>query len=764
MKTMFNKIMLVCILFVLCFSFFYNVDGTWIGGSKWGTSSYGWATLSNTIVEWEYNNVFTGYITEIHVACGNKGTLSNYELHINGINVGSPYLETPYQNTSYWNYGLVWNISNSNMPVQIINENITFELYVPVVVGMGGVGLANSGVQNDSCDKDWDMDALKSGTFNGIHDGSAISINPYDVVYSINYTGGIYNPSASDLDVNTTDATLIEENTARLNGILFKNNSDPCTVRFEYGLTASYGINTSNETKTTNCTFNSDISSLSEGQLYHFRAYCNNTTASDYGVDKTFLTKPDVPTDSSLVWLGGTSVLLGWNKGDGANNTIIIRKTGSMPSNINDGTVVYNNTGNYTTTTIVSGQTTFFKAWSYSEWDNLHQFSDNGLTFVSSGLYVYCYDETNGSALTFNVSVFDDHNNELYSNEDCTNPYQINLTEINPNGLEISIIVSADGYNSRTYYATIYPNAYLVITAYLLPKTISKTYFINVIDEYLYPVDNASVTIKGYINSSSSWENLTTLLTDGYGQCSATLKGDVDYKVIISKTGYITGYFDWHTDPDNYGIAYPKIFKIYSEEYEQPPEYNNRTVSFDVTMLVNGSLFLEHNSSICGTNTVQIYIYEHLNYTTSLNGTYGYTTCNYSFYHSPINTSRMYTVYFYQNFTDTLNGNYFYVRTVMPLGSYDYNASYIEKEIENVYGPWGPGYVNFFLLFLPFVIIIVFVGYVEKGLAAIIGGFYLAFANSKIEGLGLINIYEISAFCVAIGLLLFLVYWRRGKT
>jgi len=304
------------------------------------------------------------------------------------------------------------------------------------------------------------------------------------------------------------------------------------------------------------------------------------------------------------------------------------------------------------------------------------------------------------------------------------------------------------------------------LEVYLPPSTNNQShlYFLNVINEYGESLEDVSFIIQRYINETSSYEDITSIYTDGAGQCSAYLIPNINYKVHLTRTGYQNKTDDYIADPVYYGIYYPKYFKMYSENYTQIPEYNNRSVTFDVTMLSNSSLFIEHNSSICGSNTVEIYIYEHLNYTTSLNGSYDYTTCNNSFYHSPINTSRMYTVYFYQNFTDTLNGNYYYVRTVMPLTSYEYNATYIEGQVEDVYGAWGPGYVNFFLLFLPFVVIIVFVGYVEKGLAAIVGGFYLAFANSRIEGLGLINIYEISAFCVAIGLLLFLVYWRRGKT
>jgi len=352
------------------------------------------------------------------------------------------------------------------------------------------------------------------------------------------------------------------------------------------------------------------------------------------------------------------------------------------------------------------------------------------------------YNESNETeGLTFNVFVTNQSGSETYYVEDCTNPTNITFNLI-PTGNDISFIISSDGYYNRQFSMDIDTSIFYEINVYLSPITNdSHLYFINVINEYNEPIDDVYVVIEKYINSTGEYEHISSLYTDGAGQCSAYLISGINYKVYLNRTGYQSRVEDYIPDPVYYGIYYPKYFKMYSENYTPIPEYNNRSIAFDVTMLGNSSLFIEHNASICGNNTVEIYIYEHLNYTTSLNGSYDYTTCNNSFYHSPINTSRMYTVYFYQNFTDTLDGNYYYVRTVMPLTNYTYNKTYIETEIEDVYGPWEMGYVNMFLLFLPFVIIVCLVGYAEKGLGAMAGGLYLAFANSRIEGLGLIKIY-----------------------
>jgi len=386
------------------------------------------------------------------------------------------------------------------------------------------------------------------------------------------------------------------------------------------------------------------------------------------------------------------------------------------------------------------------------------------LTPLGKTITINVYNESNASqGLTFTTFISNNSGSETYYHTGCTNPYVISMTD-SPTGDDTMFTITSDGYYERTFYIDIDPDSNYIINVYLAPINEAYIYCLIVINEYNEPVDDVKMVIQRYMYTTEQYENMSILYTDGVGQVLVYLIPDTPYKVTLSKTGYYTKTEDYIPDPTYYGIGYPKYFKIHGLNYTQIPEYNNRTVYFDVTMNSNSSLYLWHNTSICGTNTVQIYIYEHINYTTSLNGSYNYTTCNYSFYHSPINTSRIYSVYFYQNFTDTLNGNFHYVRTVGPLGSYVYNKTYLETEVTSVYGVWGPGYVNFFLLFLPFVIIVTIVGYVERGLGAMFGGFYLAFANSRIEGLGLINIYEISAFCFAIGLLLLLVYWRRGKT
>lgn len=178
--------------------------------------------------------------------------------------------------------------------------------------------------------------------------------------------------------VITNDSTGVEETNATLKGYLQDDGMESNIVRFEYGTTTDYGTNTSNQTKSTGQTFTANISNLTRGQLYHFRTYANNTVGSSTGSDKTFLTKPNSPSGLMATASSTSQIDLTWTKGNGANITYIVRKTDSYPSSRADGTLVYNGTGTNCSNTELSPSTKYYyRAWSYTYWDSLQQWSDD---------------------------------------------------------------------------------------------------------------------------------------------------------------------------------------------------------------------------------------------------------------------------------------------------------------------------------------------------------------------------------------------------
>ncbi len=194
-------------------------------------------------------------------------------------------------------------------------------------------------------------------------------------------TSGINTTECSPPTVVTNASTGIEETNSTLRGYLQHHGGENCTVRFEYGTNTTYGTNTSNQTKTTGDIFNANISNLTKGQLYHFHAYANNSADSSTGSDKIFLTKPGDSANLTATAVSSSQINLAWTKGAGANNTHIRRKTGSYPTNVTDGTQVYNGTGTSSSNTGLSASTTYYyRVWSYASWDSLNQWSDSYLS------------------------------------------------------------------------------------------------------------------------------------------------------------------------------------------------------------------------------------------------------------------------------------------------------------------------------------------------------------------------------------------------
>jgi len=125
-----------------------------------------------------------------------------------------------------------------------------------------------------------------------------------------------------------------------------------------------------------NGTFSYDLTGLSEGTLYHYRAFMNQSGSVSNGLDETFLTKPNAPEDFQAIAWNTTVINLTWSKGDGANNTVVVHKTTGYPSSPADGSIVYNGTAEKYDHTIVEGTTNYYSAWSFSKWGTLHQWSD----------------------------------------------------------------------------------------------------------------------------------------------------------------------------------------------------------------------------------------------------------------------------------------------------------------------------------------------------------------------------------------------------
>jgi titin len=187
--------------------------------------------------------------------------------------------------------------------------------------------------------------------------------------------------------VTTDSSSLVEETTATVNGTLTDNGGEDCQYRFEWGTTPTgpYTSNTSWSvgTITTWDIFSANLTGLSQGTKYYFRAQVKNSSGTVDGAELNFLTKPEAPTAFTATPISVSQIDLAWTQGTGAGNTVILRKTGGYSDNMSDGTQIYFNSGATFSDTPLSANTTYYyTAW--SEKSGSTQYSDASATATAT--------------------------------------------------------------------------------------------------------------------------------------------------------------------------------------------------------------------------------------------------------------------------------------------------------------------------------------------------------------------------------------------
>ncbi len=169
----------------------------------------------------------------------------------------------------------------------------------------------------------------------------------------VTYTGTVIGMNAA----GSVNATLI-------GGIIGLGGVSTANVSFEYGSTApAYGTSTAAQVRTTTGNYTANITSLTPGATYHFRANGINVLGTDNGSDASFVvTMPTVTTSaiSNLNIVGSTSATLNGNLSTmgSANSTYVFFQYGPTTSY-----------GTNTTATQVVGTGTFTAAITGFFWD-----------------------------------------------------------------------------------------------------------------------------------------------------------------------------------------------------------------------------------------------------------------------------------------------------------------------------------------------------------------------------------------------------------
>ena len=139
------------------------------------------------------------------------------------------------------------------------------------------------------------------------------------------------NAVTQTLRVSTNESTGVLSTIANIHGYLTDPYGYSCTVWFQYGLTTSYGTNTSSIPKSTSGAFSVNLSNLEVGAKYHYRAVGQYSTGTGggkgagggqtykfFGQDNTFTTSSDgilVVSPKAEKWKRGTTHAIEWRYG-----------------------------------------------------------------------------------------------------------------------------------------------------------------------------------------------------------------------------------------------------------------------------------------------------------------------------------------------------------------------------------------------------------------------------------------------------------------
>jgi len=263
---------------------------------------------------------------------------------------------------------LTWSKGNGSDTTEIWGQSGSY----PASRGIGTLTYNSTGTNhndtNPSAGETWYYRAWSYATEGGL--------SQYSDTYDEDYTTCTINVST----VVTNNATSIEETWAVMNGNITSIDTLNVTIRgFQYDIDSGipYSLNWTEGGSWGVGTYSRNITALDEGELYYFRATVYNAGGWGNGTELTFLTKPVEPASLVAASGAGESIDLTWSKGAGANTTEIWGQVDSYPASRGIGTLTYNSTGtNYNDTNPSTGETWYYRAWSYISAGGYSHYSD----------------------------------------------------------------------------------------------------------------------------------------------------------------------------------------------------------------------------------------------------------------------------------------------------------------------------------------------------------------------------------------------------
>ena len=314
-----------------------------------------------------------------------------FSANITGLSRGTTYYfkAGAYNTSGGWKYGSVLNFTTTSAAPSVTTGSAssiatTTATVSGTVTNENGASVTTRGIcYNTTGAPTTSSDKVASGTGSGAFSSNLTGLTPdtkyYARAYATNSVGTSYGVQiefdtliAIPSVTTTAGATGITTSVATVAGNVTSDNGATITERgFVYSLSENPTIVDSKAITTgTTGAMSKEITGLSIGTTYNFRAYATNSAGTGYGTNSTFTTLPGDPSNLVASTSGKNSVSLSWSKGNGGNYTII-RRGESAPANINSGDLVYQGTGTSTTDSgLDSGTTYYYRAWSAttSDW------------------------------------------------------------------------------------------------------------------------------------------------------------------------------------------------------------------------------------------------------------------------------------------------------------------------------------------------------------------------------------------------------------
>jgi len=476
--------------------------------------------------------------------------------------------------------------------------------------------------------------------------------------YGYNVNSGLYslcNDTASDTTLSSADSpydlvvSRFNHNQLNLSWSKSKPDDDTVVVR----KTGGYPSSPDDGTEVYNGSGTSyKDTGLTPATHYYYRAWGWNGDQYSSGYDSDDnITCPEPPQNFTGN-IEGDNLVITWDKGQGSVRTVIRNDTGSYPD-LNTGYLVYNGTGTSKTVSGVSS-INYYRGWSYTLVDGEHVYSlPQNLLWGGLEINVYREDKPGIAIGNYTVFITNSDGTETYQNTSANNPFRIDVDDV-PNGDDIIIQVSKQGYKTRSIVCDLYENTWYIIDFYLpassegspsgesgepwyvngsdiVNETVASHYIIIVKDEVGNPINNAFVVIKRYINVSDSYKVVLSDYTDSSGQIECDLIPGTVYYVNISHSSgdYVNVSTFWTPSEISYAEDAYKTFYLTatSEEYQNVTSPSECIVFTGEVVGSTGFVNLSNNNiSGCGVfYNFSIYVYE---INTSTNQSSLFYSCN----------------------------------------------------------------------------------------------------------------------------------------